>query len=316
MSAKYYWDKVKNRNHSNMVPDSFRALIVGKSGCGKTSLLMRMLLEDKLLDYNKLTLFGRSLHQPEYKILKAGFENSLAKEHIIKILKHNEMINNLDDKPEHVCQALASELDDDEKGDITIEMFENTEEIPDPKSFDASNKNLIVFDDIMCDKNQTPADNFYTRSRHNNIDCIYISQNFYKLPRQTIRANANFIVLFKLSPTDVNHVFYDSNASIDFKDINTFREFCNKSWNKPYGYIVIDLDNQDIKNRYRNQLEIIKEEEPELSLKDPEDVVVFEDEQAKQRATKKCEQCNMQILSSSFARHLKSKAHLKKTSTN
>ena len=80
MEDKYFWTKVKNRNHSNMVPDSFRALIVGKSGCGKTSLLMRMLLEDRLLDYNKLTIFGRSLHQPEYQILKAGFENSLTKE--------------------------------------------------------------------------------------------------------------------------------------------------------------------------------------------------------------------------------------------
>ena len=79
------------------------------------------------------------------------------------------MINNLDDKPENVCSALASELDDDNEGDITIEMFENTEDIPDPKSFDESDKNLIVFDDIMCDKNQTPADNFYTRSRYNNF---------------------------------------------------------------------------------------------------------------------------------------------------
>ena len=102
-------------------------------------------------------------------------------------------------------------------------------------------KNLIIFDDIMCDKDQTPADNFYTRGRHNNIDCIYISQNYYKLPRQTIRSNANFIVLFKLSPTDVNHVFQDSKASTDFKDINAFREFCKKSWDKPYGYIVIRL---------------------------------------------------------------------------
>ena len=116
--------------------------------------------------------------------------------------------------------------------------------------------------------------------------------------------------------TDVDHVFRDSNASIDFKDINTFGEFCNKSWNKPYGYIVIDLDNQNIKHRYRNQLELLKEEESQSGLKDPEDSVVFEDKQLKQRATKKCEQCNMQILSSSFARHLKSEAHLKKLSNN
>jgi len=51
---KYYWKSNKLRNHSNMMPNSFRALIVGRSGCGKTSLLMRLLLEDHILDYNKL----------------------------------------------------------------------------------------------------------------------------------------------------------------------------------------------------------------------------------------------------------------------
>ena len=88
--------------------------------------------------------------------------------------------------------------------------------------------------------------------------------------------------------------------------------------------LLLDLDKNDIKNRYRNQLELVKEEEPKSCLKDPEELVTFEkhvtfeDEQQpliqKQRATKKCEQCNMQILSSSFARHLKSKQHIKKTS--
>src|SRR5271155_1300926 len=106
MADKYFWTKIKNCNHSNMVPDSFRALIVGKSGCGKTSLLMRMLLEDGLLDYNKLTIFGRSLHQPEYQILKAGLEKSSSKDLIIEILNRNKMINNKNDRPENVCFVL------------------------------------------------------------------------------------------------------------------------------------------------------------------------------------------------------------------
>ena len=310
VQPKYYWTKIKNRNHSKMVPDSFRMIITGKSGCGKTSLVMRMLLENGLLDYNKLFIFGRSLHQPEYQILKHGFENQLTKELIVLILKHNKLINNLKDKPENVCKGFACELDDDEKGDISIEMFENGEDIPDPKDFNSNDKNLIIFDDIMCDKKQTPADNFYTRARHNNIDCIYISQNFYKLPRQTIRSNANFMIFFKLSPTDVNHVFYDSDASVDFKKIEGFRQFCNESWSKPYGFIVIDKDNPDIKNRYRNQLEII-EDEPQIVF---EKQVTFEDEVKKPRATKLCSNCDIKILSSSMARHLKSKCHSKKLS--
>src|SRR5882757_5796201 len=241
--VKYFWESKKSRNHARGIPGSFRMLIVGKSGSGKTAILMRMLLEPELLDYNKLFVFGRSLHQPEYKTLKSGFDNNLSKKHIIDILNHNNLINELEGNPENVAEVWGTELDDEEKGNISCEFYENGTEVPDPKEFNKSDKNLIVFDDIMCDKNQSPAYNFYTRGRHNNIDCIYISQNYYRLPRQTIRTNANFMIFFKLSKRDVDNVYFDSDASVDFKDIVDFRKFCNDSWITPYGYIVIDKDN-------------------------------------------------------------------------
>jgi len=40
--------------HSNIFPINFRMLIIGQSGCGKTCLLMRLLLEPNLLNYDKL----------------------------------------------------------------------------------------------------------------------------------------------------------------------------------------------------------------------------------------------------------------------
>ena len=152
MEAKYYWIPKKTKTHSNIFPESFRCLIIGQSGSGKTALLMRMVLQDNILDYNKLFVFGRSLHQPEYQVLKAGFEHKLPKCEITQILNINSMINELDDKPEHVAAGLAQELDDDEKVDISCEFYEDPGDIPDPKDFDKEDKNLIMFDDIMTDK--------------------------------------------------------------------------------------------------------------------------------------------------------------------
>ena len=43
-----------------------------------------------------------------------------------------------------------------------------------PKDFNPKRKSLFIFDDIMTEKNQDPASNFYTRGRHNNCSCIYI----------------------------------------------------------------------------------------------------------------------------------------------
>ena len=162
---QYYWKSKNARNHSPMVPKSIRALIVGRSGCGKTSILMRMLLEDNLLDYNKLFIFGKSLHQTEYQILKSGFDSRLNKLHIVNLFKCNKQLNKLNIDPAVLAEAAGHLINDTEKGNISIQFYENSYEIPDPKDFNKNDRNLIVFDDIMCDKNQSAADSFYTRAR-------------------------------------------------------------------------------------------------------------------------------------------------------
>ena len=66
-----------SRNNNLLLPRSIRGLIVGRSNCGKTVLLLNLLLKDRWLDYNNLSVFGNSLHQPEYEIIKKGCENKL-----------------------------------------------------------------------------------------------------------------------------------------------------------------------------------------------------------------------------------------------
>jgi len=82
------WNEhIANKNNHPLLPKSLRGLIVGKSGCGKTTLLLNLLLQPGWLDYSKLSVFGKSLFQPEYKILKKGFEEQLPKEMIMNILE-------------------------------------------------------------------------------------------------------------------------------------------------------------------------------------------------------------------------------------
>ena len=78
---------------------------------------------------------------------------------------------------------------------IQVHCFDNYEYVPDPKEIDPNMKTLIVFDDIMLEK-QNKVENYYTRGRHNNVDCFYISQNYIKLPKNTIRENANLFIIF------------------------------------------------------------------------------------------------------------------------
>ena len=74
-------------NHP-LLPKGIRELIIGKSGCGKTTLLLNLLLRPDWLDYNKINNFGKSLFQPEYHILQKDFEEKLPKEVIIRLFEY------------------------------------------------------------------------------------------------------------------------------------------------------------------------------------------------------------------------------------
>ena len=83
------WNENKtNKSNHLLLSKSLRGLIVGKSGCGKTTLLLNLLLQPGWLDYSKLSVFGKSLFQPEYKILRKGFEEQLPKRVIMNLLEN------------------------------------------------------------------------------------------------------------------------------------------------------------------------------------------------------------------------------------
>ena len=76
----------KRCNHP-LLPQGIRSLIIGKSGCGKTTLLINLLLCPGWLDYNNINICGKSLFQPEYHIRKKAFEEKLPKEVILDYSK-------------------------------------------------------------------------------------------------------------------------------------------------------------------------------------------------------------------------------------
>ena len=94
------WNETITKRFNNpLLPRSIRGLIVGKSGCGKTTLLLNLLLRPGWLDYDNLCVFGRSLFQPEYRILKKAFEENLPKEYISRLFNMREEIQNSQEHP-------------------------------------------------------------------------------------------------------------------------------------------------------------------------------------------------------------------------
>ena len=108
----------------------------------------------------------------------------------------------------------------------------------------------MVFDDLLHEKQNT-CESYYVRGRYS-IDCFYLAQNYFKLPRQTIRENANFICLFPQDLKNLNHIFDDHVENDMTKE--EFRELCRTAWKKQHGFVIIDLSSGKQNGKYRSGL--------------------------------------------------------------
>ena len=106
------------QGHPCMPADVFRMLICGPSNSGKTNTLLHMLYE--LLEYDKIYLFSKNLHQNKYQDLLQFFA---------------EEINPHPTVGYEVIEAYGDEI-------IPLE------ELP------VDTQKIVVFDDLVCESNQ------------------------------------------------------------------------------------------------------------------------------------------------------------------
>ena len=128
-------------------------MIIGKSGCGKTTLLINLLLRPGWLDYNNINICGKSLFQPEYHILKKAFEEKVPKEVIIRLLENQNEITDLSVSPISVVEEMAKNIRG--KSDVESKFYESADDVPDPRELSSGKKNLMVIDDLLLEKQNT-----------------------------------------------------------------------------------------------------------------------------------------------------------------
>ena len=110
-------------------------------------------------------------------------------------------------------------------------------------------KNLLLLDDCLLGK-QNKAEAYYIRVIHNNCDTIYIAQNYFRLPRHTVRENSNFVILFPKGVKNLTHIHADHCASDIF--LVEFNQFCHGVWSvDAHNFVTIDLTSTPMNGKYR-----------------------------------------------------------------
>lgn len=115
---------------------------------------------------------------------------------------------------------------------------------------EAEKNSIIIFDDVICDKNQENIKNYYCLGRHRGMDCFYLTQTYTRVSKHLIRDNCNFLIVFRQDDLNLKHIYNDMGVACDMK-FRDFRKFCLECWREKFGFVVIDTDSDANNGRYR-----------------------------------------------------------------
>ena len=208
------YDKKETSNNFKQLYDympdrCFRMLICGKSGCRKTNTVLHMLIKP-FIYYDKIYLYSKNPEQEKYALLSKTLE---------RIAEENNI--------------------------PTDEIFHSSNEeiIPISEMEDTIQK-VVIFDDYVCEKNQNDIINYFIQGRHKNCCEIYLSQSYYKMPKD-IRINCSHIIFE--SPTKWENEAISNEHGID-------REAYKRSFKNECDFLYVDKPRKIAKRNFNEGL--------------------------------------------------------------
>ena len=186
-----------------MPHENFRMLFAGPGSSGKTNVLTH-LIQAPLLFYDKIYLYAKNLEQQKYQDLMKRFDL------ISKKVGYN------------VIECSNDNI-------IPVNELDN------------QSQKIIIFDDFVCEKNQKPLVDYFIRGRHKNCSVIYLSQSFYKTPKD-IRLNCSHFCVFDFPSTN--------ERSLISRELGVSKEQYGKSVQKPYSFLYVDKPMKKFKRNF------------------------------------------------------------------
>ena len=206
----------ENKTEPNLkwpyIPDHpCRIPILGGSGSGKTNALLNLINNQP--DIDKIYLYANDPYEAKYLFLINKREST--------VLKH------FNDPKASI--EYSNDMQD---------VYENTEKYNPGKM----RKILIVFGDVIADMINNKKLNLvviklFVRSRQWNICPVFITQSYFKVPKDVRLNSAHFFIMKIPNKRELQQIALNHSSDIDFKD---FIKIYKKCTAEPYSFLVND----------------------------------------------------------------------------
>ena len=192
-----------------------RALLIGPSACGKTNMLLNIVL--RWINWERLFVIGPTLEQSIYDSLRD-------------------------------LSTAVVEAEETTEAKPPVE-FLAVDKTPDPEGLPLAS--CVVFDDCMLEKNKSAA-RLFSRGRHRGADVLYLTQKYTEVPK-VLRDNINMILLFDGVDGDAIQCVHRAWCSGDMS-LDEFRRFSTAA-DEPFSFTVISLAERPFDGKYRQRFE-------------------------------------------------------------
>jgi len=150
-----------------------------------------------------------------------------------------------------VCKSKSEplyEYIEDKYKDKSIKIMEFKDGLPDIDKMDKQQQRLLVFDDLVNEKDQKAICEAYIRARKKNCSLCYLTQSYYAVPK-LIRNNLTYIIIKQLSSLkNLTMIMNEYSLGVDKK---TMKEMYDDSTKDKLGFLMLDLE-CDKEKRFRN----------------------------------------------------------------
>lgn len=181
----------------------FRLSVIGPSACGKTNMVVDMVLNH--IYYDDLYVLAKDLEEPLYMFL----------EQKMKLVNELLISQGQQEKGIHFSNQLDMDID----------------------ALDKDRQSLIIIDDFITAKDQKLAEDLFIRGRKKNASTIYISQSYFQIPKM-IRLNSSYFALFNVPNKKQLRAIADTHSTrIDFR---RFMKYYKEIHSDPYKFMLID----------------------------------------------------------------------------